>query len=59
MDELAQAFESQEAQKCPGEDRLSKAFFTVFWEGSGRMPECFSTHMVCLLPKGEDKLEFR
>lgn len=32
--ELAVAFQSQSGQKCPGEDGLSKAFFTTFWDPS-------------------------
>ena len=62
-----------DGQKCPGEDGLSRAFFTAFWDNleqpllgafqqifsSGQMPESLSSGLICLIPKGGDRQELR
>ena len=62
-----------DGQKCHGEDGLSRAFFTTFWNqiqqpllaafqqifSSGQMPASLSSGLICLIPKGGDRQELR
>ena len=64
--EMQDAVRDIDGQKCPGEDGLSKAFFTTFWEqihqpllaafqqifSSGQMLESLALGLVCLLLQG-------
>ena len=72
-EEMQDAIMSIDGQKCPGEDGLSRAFFTTFWEqihqpllaafqhifSSGQMPESLASGLICLIPKGGDRQEIR
>lgn len=67
--EMQDAMRDIDVQKWPGEDGLSRAFFTTFWEqvhqpllvafqqifSSRQMPKILTLGLICLLPKGGDQ----
>ena len=71
--EMQDAVREIDGQKCRGEDGLSRAFFTTFWEqihqpllaafqhifSCGQMPEPLASGLICLIPKGGDRQEIR
>ena len=67
--EMQEAVRDIDGQKCLGEDMLSKAFFTTFWEqihqpllaafkqifSNEHMPESLALGLICLLPKADKR----
>ena len=52
--EMQEALMAIDGQKCLGEDGLSRAFFTTFWDQIQQpLPKSLSSGLICLIPKGE------
>ena len=69
--EMQDAVSDIDGQKYPGEDGLSKAFFTTFWDqihqpllaafqyifSREQMPKSLASGLICLIPEGDDRRE--